>query len=139
MNADVLTTRSSRWHSGDHYVLGRAQGASILDRRSGDALTAALDDFAGDANVVVVVVTGPRQPVIIIRHYSIAGALFRLAESLRASGREWLRERDYKTGWFHGQAIALCESIRQNLSSAAFPASPGRWIRVRALLRSSYR
>jgi enoyl-CoA hydratase/carnithine racemase len=35
-----------------------AQGASISDEEMGDALTDALDGFAGDANVRVVVVTG---------------------------------------------------------------------------------
>jgi len=86
-----------------------------FDEEMGDALTAALDGFAGDANVRVVVVTGGA-PGYFIRHYSIA-ALIRLAESLRASGREWPENATYNGG-FLDKAIALCESMPKPVIAA---------------------
>ena len=74
------------------------QGGIYFDEEMGDALTGALDGFAGDANVRVVVVTGGA-PGYFIRHYSIA-ALIRLAETLRASGREWPENATYNGGFF---------------------------------------
>jgi hypothetical protein len=105
MNADVLTTRVADRIA--VITLGSAKRI-YFDAEMGDALTAALDGFAGDANVRVVVVTGGA-PGYFIRHYSIA-ALISLAESLRASGREWPENATYNSG-FLDKAIALCESM----------------------------
>src|ERR1700751_968734 len=83
-----------------------AQGASILTRRWG---------LAGDANVRVIVVTGGA-PGYFIRHFSVA-ALIRLAESLRASGREWPENATYNGGFFD-KAMALCESMSKPVIAA---------------------
>src|SRR3984957_14444292 len=105
MNADVLTTRVA---DGTAVITLGSAKRIYFDGETGDALTAALDGFAGDANVRVVVVTGGA-PGYFIRHYSIA-ALIRLAESLRASGREWPENATYNGG-FLDKAMALCESM----------------------------
>src|SRR6267142_636370 len=55
MNADVLTTRVADGIA--VITLGSARRI-YFDEEMGDALTEALDGFAGDANVRVVVVTG---------------------------------------------------------------------------------
>src|ERR1700716_2523538 len=90
MNADVLTTSAADGIA--IITLGSAKRI-YFDEEMGDAFTEALDGFAGNANVRVVVVTGGA-PGYFIRHYSIA-ALIRLAESLRASGREWPENATY--------------------------------------------
>lgn len=77
MNADVLTTRVADGIA--VITLGSARRI-YFDGEMGDALTEALDGFAGDANVRVVVVTGGA-PGYFIRHFSVA-ALIRIAESL---------------------------------------------------------
>src|ERR1700756_5781270 len=105
MNADVLTTRVADGIA--VITLGSAKRI-YFDAEMGDALTEALDGFAGDRNVRVVVVTGGA-PGYFIRHYSIA-ALISLAESLRASGREWPENATYNSG-FLDKAIALWESM----------------------------
>src|SRR5438445_11453200 len=94
MNVDVLTTRVA---DGIAVIALGSTRRIYFDEEMGDALTAALDGFAGDANVRVVVVTGGA-PGYFIRHYSIA-ALIRLAESLRASGREWPENATYNGGF----------------------------------------
>src|SRR6478672_9129300 len=112
MNADVLTTRVD----GGIAVITLGSARRIyFDEEMGDALTEALDGFAGDANVRVVVVTGGA-PGYFIRHYSIA-ALIRLAESLRTSGREWPENATYNSG-FLDKAIALCESMPKPVIAA---------------------
>src|SRR3979411_1970417 len=90
MNADVLTTRVADGIA--VITLGRARRI-YFDGEMGDALTEALDQFAGDANVRVVVVTGGA-PGYFIRHF-IIDALIRLADSIRASGREWPENATY--------------------------------------------
>src|ERR1700741_744581 len=65
MNADVLTTRVADRIA--VITLGSAKRI-YFDAEMGDALTAALDGFAGDANVRVVVVTGGA-PGYFIRHF----------------------------------------------------------------------
>src|ERR1700747_1777089 len=112
MNADVLTTRVADRIA--VITLGSAKRI-YFDAEMGDALTAALDGLAGDANVRVVVVTGGA-PGYFIRHYSIA-ALIHLAESLRASGREWPENATYNSG-FLDRAIALCESMPKPVIAA---------------------
>src|ERR1700736_3288628 len=102
VNADVLTTRVADGIA----VITLGSGKRIyFDEEMGDALTEALDQFAGDVNVRVVVVTGGA-PGYFIRHFSVA-ALIRLAESLRASGREWPENATYNGGFFD-KAMALC-------------------------------
>src|SRR5258706_13864363 len=95
MNADVLTTSVADGIA--VITLGSAKRI-YFDEEMGDALTEALDQFAGDANVRVVVVTGGA-PGYFIRHFTVA-ALIRLAESPRGSGREWPRKRAYQWGFF---------------------------------------
>jgi len=112
MNADALTTTVADGIA--VITLGNARRI-YFDEEMGDALTAALDGFAGDANVRVVVVTGGA-PGYFIRHYSIA-TLMRLAESLRASGREWPENATYNGG-FLDKAIALCESMPKPVIAA---------------------
>src|SRR6267143_5388332 len=112
MDADVLTTRVA---DGIAVITLGSTRRIYFDEEMGDALTAALDGFAGDASVRVVVVTGGA-PGYFIRHYSIA-ALIRLAESLRASGREWPENATYNGG-FLDKAIALCESMPKPVIAA---------------------
>src|SRR5499427_1306623 len=112
MNADVLTTRIADGIA--VITLGSAKRI-YFDAEMGDALTEALDGFAGDANVRVVVVTGGASGYF-IRHFSIA-ALIRLAESLRASGREWPENATYNGGFFD-KAMALCESMPKPVIAA---------------------
>ena len=112
MNADVLKTRVADGIA--VITLGSAKRI-YFDEEMGDALTTALDGFAGDAKVRVVVVTGGA-PGYFIRHYSIA-ALIRLAESLRTSGREWPENATYNSG-FLDKAIALCESMPKPVIAA---------------------
>src|SRR3989449_11733844 len=82
MNADVLTTRAADGIA--VITLGSAKRI-YFDAEMGDALTEALDGFAGDPNVRVVIVTGGA-PGYFNRHFNIP-ALIQIAESLRASGR----------------------------------------------------
>ena len=112
MNADVLTTRVADGIA--VITLGSARRI-YFDEEMGDALTEALDGFAGAADVRVVVVTGGA-PGYFIRHFSIA-ALLRLAESLRASGREWPENATYNGGFFD-KAMALCESMPKPVIAA---------------------
>src|SRR6266446_4352193 len=86
----------------------------------GDALTETLDGFAGDPNARVVVVTGGA-PGYFNRHFNIP-ALIEIAESLRASGRQWPENATYNGGsstrpWRSARAC-------QNQSSPPFPAQP---------------
>src|SRR6202158_1621022 len=112
MDADVLTTRVA---DGIAVITLGSTGHIYFDAEMGDALTDALDGFAGDANVRVVVVTGGA-PGYFIRHYSIA-TLIRLAESLRTSGREWPENATYNSG-FLDTALALCESMPKPVIAA---------------------
>src|SRR5258708_20703463 len=118
MNPDGLTTRAADGIA--VITLGSAKRI-YFDEEMGDALTEALDGFAGDAKVRVVVVTGGA-PGYFIRHYSIA-ALIRLAESLRASGREWPESATYNGG-FLDKAIALCESMPKPVIAAISGPAP---------------
>jgi enoyl-CoA hydratase len=112
MNADVLSTNVA-----DGIAVIRLGSVRRIhfDEEMGDALTEALDGFAGDANIRVVVVTGGA-PGYFIRHYTVA-ALISLAESLRASGREWPENATYNGGFFD-KAIALCESMPKPVIAA---------------------
>jgi enoyl-CoA hydratase/carnithine racemase len=112
MNADVLTTRVA----GGIAVITLGSAKRIFfDPEMGDALTEALERFAGDANVRVVVLTGGA-PGYFIRHFSVA-VLIRLAESLRDSRREWPENATYNGGFFD-KAMALCESMPKPVIAA---------------------
>jgi len=112
MNADVLAT------SVDNGIAVATLGSAkriYFDEEMGDALTAVLEGFAGDPGVRVVVVTGGA-PGYFIRHFSIS-SLLRLAESIRASGREWPDNATYHGGFFD-KAMALCESMSKPVIAA---------------------
>jgi enoyl-CoA hydratase len=112
MNADVLTTRVADGIAA--ITLGSARRI-YFDEEMGDALTEALDGFAGDPNVRVVIVTGGA-PGYFNRHFNIP-ALIRIAESLRASGRQWPENATYNGGFFD-KAMALCESMPKPVIAA---------------------
>src|SRR5712672_1847104 len=112
MNADVLTTRVADGIA--VITLGSARRI-YFDEEMGDALTEALDGFAGDANIRVVVVTGGA-PGYFNRHFNIP-ALIEIAESLRASGRQWPENATYNGGFFD-KAMALCESMPKPVIAA---------------------
>ena len=112
MNADVLTTRVADGVA--VITLGSAKRI-YFDAEMGDALTEALEGFAGDAEVRVVVVAGGA-PGYFNRHFSIP-ALIEIAESLRASGRQWPENATYNGGFFD-KAMALCESMPKPVIAA---------------------
>jgi enoyl-CoA hydratase len=112
MNAEVLTTRVADGVA--IITLGSARRIHF-DQEMGDALTEALDGFAGDAKVRVVVITGGA-PGYFNRHFDV-GVLIDLAESLRASGREWPENATYNGGFFD-RAMALCESMPKPVIAA---------------------
>ena len=112
MNANVLTTRVADGIA--IITLGSAKRI-YMDDEMGVALTEALDGFAGDAKVRVVVVTGGA-PGYFVRHFTIA-ALIEIAESLRGSGRQWPENATYNGGFFD-KAMALCESMPKPVIAA---------------------
>src|SRR3989454_3503736 len=112
MNADVLTTKVADGIA--VITLGSARRI-YFDAEMGDALTESLDGFAGDATVRVVVITGGA-PGYFNRHFDV-GVLIGLAESLRASGREWPENATYNGGFFD-KAMALCESMPKPVIAA---------------------
>ena len=112
LNADVLTTRVADGIA--VITLGSARRI-YMDDEMGVALTEALDGFAGNANIRIVVVTGGA-PGYFIRHFTIA-ALIDMAESLRASGRQWPDNATYNGGFFD-KAMALCESMPKPVIAA---------------------
>jgi enoyl-CoA hydratase/carnithine racemase len=93
MNADLLTTTEADGIA--VITLGSAKHIHF-NAEMGNDLTEALDRFAGDPGVRVVVVTGGA-PGHFNRHFDIP-TLIRMAESLRASGRVWPRKRDLQRG-----------------------------------------
>jgi enoyl-CoA hydratase len=112
MNTDVLTASAT---DGIALITMGSPRRIHFDEEMGEALTEALDRFAGDASVRVVIVTGGA-PGYFIRHFKVA-ALIRLAESLRASGREWPEDATYNGGFFD-KAMALCESMAKPVIAA---------------------
>src|ERR1700731_3339474 len=112
MNADVLTTTVENAIA--VITLGSAKRI-YFDEEMGDSLTAALEELAGNPAVRVVVVTGGA-PGYFIRHFSIS-SLLRLAEAIRASGREWPDNATYH-GEFFDRAMALCESMPKPVIAA---------------------
>ena len=112
MNADVLTTKVA---NGIATVTLGSVKRIYFDAEMSDALTAALEDLAGDTKVRVVVVTGGA-PGYFIRHYSIP-ALIEFAEAVRASRREWADSATYHGG-FIDKAMACCESMPKPVIAA---------------------
>src|SRR5882757_9416504 len=112
MNADVLTTKVT---DGIALITLGSPKRIYFDAEMGEALTEALEGFAGDANVRVVVVTGGA-PGYFNRHFSIP-ALIEIAESLRASGRQWPENATYNGGFFD-KDMALCESMPKPVIAA---------------------
>src|SRR6266478_2932235 len=112
LNADVLTTRVA---DGIAVVTLGSAKRIYFDEEMGGALTEALEGFAGDPDVRIVVVTGGA-PGYFVRHFSIT-SLLRLAESLRASGHEWPENATYNGGFFD-KAMALCESMPKPVIAA---------------------
>ncbi len=112
MNADVLATKVIEGIA--VITLGSAKRI-YFDAEMGDGLTQALDEFAGDPNIRVVIVTGGA-PGYFNRHFSIP-VLIEIAESLRASGRQWPESATYNGGFFD-KAMALCESMPKPVIAA---------------------
>src|SRR5215472_2718943 len=112
MKDDVLTTRVT---DGVAVITLGSATRIYFDEEMGDALTEVLEGFAGDLNVRVVIVTGGA-PGYFNRHFNIP-ALISLAESLRASGREWPENATYNGGFFD-RAMALCESMPKPVIAA---------------------
>ena len=112
MNANVLTTKVT---DGIALITLGSPKRIYFDAEMGDALTGELERFAGDANVRVVVVTGGA-PGYFNRHFHIP-ALIEIAESLRASGRQWPDNATYNGGFFD-KAMALCESMPKPVIAA---------------------
>jgi len=112
MNIDVLSTKTTDGIA--VITLGSAKRI-YFDAEMGDALTQALEEFAGDANIRVVIITGGA-PGYFNRHFSIP-ALIEIAESLRASGRQWPESATYNGGFFD-KAMALCESMPKPVIAA---------------------
>ena len=121
MNAEVLGTRVADGIA--VITLGSARRI-YMDDEMGVALTEALDGFAGDAKVRVVVVTGGA-PGYFIRHFTIA-ALIDIGESLRASGRQWPENATYNGGFFD-KAMALCESMPKPVIASPTVITDTRW------------
>ncbi len=115
MNADVLSTKVTEGIA--VITLGSAK-RMYFDAEMGGALTESLQEFAGDPNIRVVIVTGGT-PGYFNRHFSIP-ALIEFAEAVRASGRQWPDNATYHGGFFD-KAMALCESMPKPSS----PRSPG--------------
>ena len=112
MNVDVLTTKVT---DGIALVTLGSPKRIYFDAEMGDALTGELERFAGDPNVRVVVVTGGA-PGYFNRHFHIP-ALIEIAESLRASGRQWPENATYNGGVFD-KAMALCETMPKPVIAA---------------------
>jgi enoyl-CoA hydratase/carnithine racemase len=112
MNADVLSTDVK--DSIAVIKLGSARRI-FFDEEMGDALTAALEEFAGDKSIRVVVITGGA-PGYFIRHFSIS-SLMRVAEAIRASKREWPDNATYHGGFFD-KATTLCETMAKPVIAA---------------------
>jgi enoyl-CoA hydratase len=118
MNTDVLSTRTTDGIA--VITLGSAKRI-YFDAEMGDALTQALEEFAGDANIRVVIITGGA-PGYFNRHFSIP-ALIEIAESLRASGRQWPESATYN-GAIFDKAMALCESMPKPVIAAISGTAP---------------
>ena len=133
MNADVLTTKVTEGIA--VITLGSAK-RMYFDAEMGDALTERLQEFAGDPNIRVVIVTGGT-PGYFNRHFSIP-ALIEFAEAVRASGRQWPDNAAYHGGFFD-KAMALCETYAEACHRRDFRDRSSRGLRVHACVRHSHR
>src|SRR5258708_39984278 len=115
MNGDVLTTKVADGIA--LITLGSAK-RMYFDAEMGDALTAALENFAGDSKVRVVVLTGGA-PGYFNRHFSIP-ALIEFAEAVRDSGRQWADNAAYHGGFFEDRKSTRLNSSHQIISYAVF-------------------
>src|SRR6202140_2873803 len=112
MNTDVLATKVIEGIA--VITLGSAK-RMYFDSEMGDALTESLQEFAGDPNIRVVIVTGCT-PGYFNRHFSIP-ALIEFAEDVRTSGRQWPDNAAYHDGFFD-KAMALCETMPKPVIAA---------------------
>ena len=112
MNIDALSTATT---DGIGIVTLGSAKRIYFDAEMGDALTHALEEFAGDAKIRVVIITGGA-PGYFNRHFSIP-ALIEFADSVRASGRQWPDSATYHGGFFD-KAMALCESMPKPVIAA---------------------
>ena len=112
MNIDILSIKTTDGIA--VITLGSAKRI-YFDAEMGDALTHALEEFAGDPNIRVVIVTGGASGYF-NRHFSIP-VLIEFAESVRASGRQWPDSATYHGGFFD-KAMALCESMPKPVIAA---------------------
>src|ERR1700692_2399886 len=112
MNAQTLETKVA---DGIAVVTLGSPKRLYFDAEMGDALTGALETFAGDHHIRVVIVTGGA-PGYFNRHFDIP-SLIRIAEDLRASGREWPENATYNGGFFD-KAMALCETMPKPVIAA---------------------
>jgi len=112
LNNDVLSTTTADGIA--LITLGSAKRI-YFDAETGDALTQPLEEFAGDPNIRVVIVTGGA-PGYFNRHFSIP-ALIEFAEAVRASGRQWPDNATYHGGFFD-KAMALCETMPKPVIAA---------------------
>src|ERR1700732_2950466 len=112
MNADVLSTKVTAGIA--VITLGSAK-RMYFDAKMGDALTESLQEFAGDPNIRVVIVTGGT-PGYFNPHFSIP-ALIEFAEDVRTSGRQWPDNAAYHDGFFD-KAMALCETMPKPVIAA---------------------
>src|ERR1700742_5113644 len=112
MSADVLTTTVAEGIA--TITPGSAKGI-YFDAERGAALIEALLRFAGDPGVRAIIITGGA-PGYFNRHFDIP-SLIRIAEDLRASGREWPEDATYNGGFFD-KAMALCESMPKPVIAA---------------------
>ena len=112
MNTEILNTEIV---DGIAVVTLGSPKRLYFDAEMGDALTGALETFAGDHHIRVVIITGGA-PGNINRHFDIP-ALIKIAEGLRAAGREWPENATYNGGFFD-KAMALCETMPKPVIAA---------------------
>src|SRR5260370_8018545 len=85
------------------------------DAERGDFFADLRDVLAGVPAVGVVILTGGAAGYF-NRHFDIP-SLIKIAESLRASGRQWPENATYNGGFFD-KAMALCESMPKPVIAA---------------------
>ncbi len=111
-NPEVLTT--AKLENITVVTLGSARRI-FFDQEMSDALLQTLTELANDDRVRVVIVTGGA-PGYFVRHYSV-GALVRLGEQVKASGRSWEEDAPYSALSFD-KAISLCETMPKPVIAA---------------------
>src|SRR5258708_3192678 len=86
-----------------------------FEQEMSDALHETLARLADDESVRAIVVTGGA-PGYFVRHYSV-GALVKIGETVRASGRQWAEDTPYSASSFD-KAMALCETMPKPVIAA---------------------